>query len=178
MGNNENSDYIEDYIITALLKLMEEKPYESITVTDIAKKAGVVRVTYYRHFKSKEDIIIRYFDKNVADFKSRLQFQPRTKEDHYEMLFMTFSYFKEHKNLFDLLVSAHLEYVYLDYLNGHFKNDRRYRKNGKTVYDACFMVGALYNMSMEWLKNGCSDSVKTITDAFYRNCFFESDGLL
>lgn len=36
----ESENYIEEYIITALLQLMEEKPFEAISVSDIAKKSG------------------------------------------------------------------------------------------------------------------------------------------
>ena len=49
-------------IFTALLILMEKKPYEEITITDIAKKAGVSRMSYYRLYKSKDDILIQYFN--------------------------------------------------------------------------------------------------------------------
>lgn len=49
-------------IFTALLLLMEQKPYEEITITDIAKKAGVSRMSYYRLYKSKDDILVRHFN--------------------------------------------------------------------------------------------------------------------
>lgn len=48
-------------IFTALLLLMEQMPYEEITITDIAKKGGVSRMSYYRLYKSKDDILIQHF---------------------------------------------------------------------------------------------------------------------
>ena len=47
----------KDYIIEALLQLLKKHSFEDITVTDIANKAGVTRVTFYRNFNSKEEII-------------------------------------------------------------------------------------------------------------------------
>ena len=44
-------DYTRHYIITALFKLMSDYDYGEISVTDIAKKAGVGRATFYRYFK-------------------------------------------------------------------------------------------------------------------------------
>ena len=41
-----------------LFKLMDGYGYEKISVTDIVKKAGVGRSTFYRYFKSKEDVIV------------------------------------------------------------------------------------------------------------------------
>jgi len=169
MENHESGDLIEEYIITALLKLMEEKPYEDISVTDIAKRAGVVRVTYYRHFNSKADVLLRYFKREVVNFQKQLQFKPRTKEDYYELFFMLFSLFKEHKKMFKSLVAAHVEHIYLDYLNESMKNIYEFNVDNKTEYDAYFYVGALYNISMQWLKNDCADSVKTVADALYNN---------
>ena len=51
-------DYTRHYIIQALFRLMNEYRYDKISVTDIAQKAGVGRATFYRYFKSKEDIYL------------------------------------------------------------------------------------------------------------------------
>lgn len=42
---------------TALLELLAEKPYVDISVTDIVNRAGVARISYYRHFSSVNDIV-------------------------------------------------------------------------------------------------------------------------
>ena len=36
---------------------MEKEDYEKITVIDITKRAGVSRMSYYRIYQSKDDII-------------------------------------------------------------------------------------------------------------------------
>ena len=41
-------------IIEAFLLLLQNQPYEKISISDIVKKAGVARVSYYRNFNSKE----------------------------------------------------------------------------------------------------------------------------
>ena len=52
---------------TALLILMEQKTYEEITITDIAKRAGVSRMSYYRLYRSKDDILIQHFNEIFAE---------------------------------------------------------------------------------------------------------------
>lgn len=42
---------------TALLNLLEEKPFEKITTIDICKTAGVPRATFYNHFDDKYDLL-------------------------------------------------------------------------------------------------------------------------
>ena len=54
---NITSEMMMNYIAEGLLKLMSDKPYAKISVSDICEKAGVNRSTYYRHFYTKEDII-------------------------------------------------------------------------------------------------------------------------
>ena len=48
---------IRKYLTEALLQLMEKKNYDEISVSEIAKRAGVHRATFYRHFSSREDIL-------------------------------------------------------------------------------------------------------------------------
>ena len=42
----------------ALGSLMEERPYDDITVIDICERANVRRATFYRHFSDKHDFLI------------------------------------------------------------------------------------------------------------------------
>ena len=45
------------WIFEALMLLLDEKPYNKIGISDITKKAGIARQTFYRNYKSKDDIV-------------------------------------------------------------------------------------------------------------------------
>lgn len=47
----------------ALLDLIDERDYESITIRDITDRADVGRSTFYSHFASKEDLLFSEFDR-------------------------------------------------------------------------------------------------------------------
>ena len=47
-----------DALGDALIELMQEKPFDSITVQDVLDRAGVGRSTFYAHYKDKEDLWI------------------------------------------------------------------------------------------------------------------------
>ena len=44
-------------ITEAVLALMEEKPFDAITITDIQRRSGVSRSTFYRSFDKLEDVL-------------------------------------------------------------------------------------------------------------------------
>lgn len=48
----------KDYMSEALLQLMKDKDLNQITSMDIAKRAGVSRATWFRHFKSKREAVV------------------------------------------------------------------------------------------------------------------------
>lgn len=68
---NKSAEFIDDCIADALLQLMEEKPMEKITAQEITDLAGVGRATFFRHFRSKDEILtyklIRLWNQWVID---------------------------------------------------------------------------------------------------------------
>ncbi len=51
--------YADDKIYDALTLLMKEKEYKDITITDIAKKAGLARMTFYRNYPDKDTVLLK-----------------------------------------------------------------------------------------------------------------------
>ena len=51
----------------ALIALIEEKGYESITVEEITNRANLGRATFYLHYKDKDDLLLEEFNELVND---------------------------------------------------------------------------------------------------------------
>lgn len=49
--------YLKESMGTALLELMREKPLEKINIEEMTAKADVGRSTYFRYFKSKDEVL-------------------------------------------------------------------------------------------------------------------------
>ena len=62
-GNAERNEAARCAIIEALFSLMEGERFSSISVSQITSKADVARMSYYRNFESKEQIIEVYVDR-------------------------------------------------------------------------------------------------------------------
>ena len=158
-------EYSRYYIVEALLKLMSVYDYDKIKVTDIVAKAGVGRVTFYRYFKKKEDVILYYFEHNARGFALSQKYYPRCKEDHVMVATDVFAKFRENVDVFRLIRKARLEYVYLDYLNKSFA------ESFAAEYLPYVYAGMLFNVSMAWLDEGCltppAELAATVVNAVY-----------
>jgi len=70
----------------ALKKLMETKPLQTITVSDITNDCGYHRQTFYYHFADIDELLKWTFDKDVAEFLSSNE-PPKTWQDTLRLLF-------------------------------------------------------------------------------------------
>ncbi len=61
----EANALVIECITSALLEMMKTKPFDSITITGLTKRAGVGRVSFYRNFESKEDILNKTYQKSA-----------------------------------------------------------------------------------------------------------------
>ncbi len=76
MWNTGSSDMlkktIEEYCWEAMEQLLKEKPYNKITVRDIAQRVGISTVTFYKHFNSKSDVYYWRVYESGKEYYSKL----------------------------------------------------------------------------------------------------------
>ena len=51
------TEYLKECMGTALLELMREKPLEKISIEEMTARADVGRSTYFRYFRSKDEVL-------------------------------------------------------------------------------------------------------------------------
>lgn len=168
-------EYSKQYIVQALLTLMKSYRYDKITVIDIAQKAGVGRATFYRYFKSKEDVIRFCFDHNRRKFVFEQRYYPRCAEDYKQIATTALTMFKENKELFQLLKKADLQSLYLDYLNSNFCQTFSKDYPDKNSYTPYIYAGMLFNVSMKWLDDDCQDSPQSVANTIVDAIYFPQD---
>ena len=107
---NRQVQRTKSWIFEAVMLLMEEKPYDKITVSDITEKAGVARQTFYRNYNDKDDVI---FDYLMHTFSTELlNTEKPGKNDKQDTIVLVFDhkYMIEHqKNLKKILSTADIE---------------------------------------------------------------------
>lgn len=55
-------------IMISMLDLLRKKDFDKISIIEIIEHAGVNRNSFYRNFKDKEDILVRYIESITEDF--------------------------------------------------------------------------------------------------------------
>ncbi len=161
-----SEEYTKHYIVQALFKLMSEHEYGKITVADIVRKAGVGRATFYRYFKAKEEVIEYYFTHNTKEFLFTQHYYPRCKADYAKVANDVFAKFQKNKECFRLLRRAHLEYLYLDFLNAKLAETFKEEYPDRTFYEPFLFAGMIFNVSMAWLDRDCAEPAGQIADMF------------
>jgi AcrR family transcriptional regulator len=57
----------------AFIRLLLEKGYDAISITDIATEAEAARVTFYRHYRNKEELLIDCIDMIYDDLAGHIK---------------------------------------------------------------------------------------------------------
>ena len=66
MNNEQKNTYVKKRITAALLALLKEKPLSDISVSELTGKAEIGRVSFYRNYQNKEDILKEESDRLVG----------------------------------------------------------------------------------------------------------------
>jgi len=151
-------------IVKALIELMDEQEYESITITDIVNRANVSRVTYYRYFKEKEDVVKTFFEITKNKFFNSVQIAKNgLPEDNEVTILSLFLFFKANMKANKCIQKAGLEKELLDFLSTEFLDNLPVKLD---EYLAYFVSGALFNVLIHWLDKDCKDSIEEVSRPF------------
>lgn len=171
----------------ALLSILEEKPFEYITVSEICKKAGVNRSTFYLHYENTCDLLeetVQYVLDTLFSYfptETKIITQRLLHCGLQELVFITPEYLtpylifvKENQQIFKTIIRH----------SGTMNFDAVYKKLFLRIFDPIlsrfhfpekersyvmkFYLSGITAIVLEWLSNDCADRtedvIKTIID--------------
>lgn len=87
---DERYHVADEAIYDAFFLLLKEKDIDRITVSDVIKKAGVVRSTFYNHYENIPALVTAIEDKTIQDIFSLMEsFHPKNDHDMCKSYFLT-----------------------------------------------------------------------------------------
>ena len=95
-------------IIDEAIRIIYEKGYPSLSIRNLAKKVGISEPAIYRHFKSKEDIILGILDR-MLDFGKMLERNLENIEDEREkirkLIFLQVEFLEKNPHMTSIIFS-------------------------------------------------------------------------
>lgn len=156
MSNEESNKLTRECLQTALIYLMNEKPFEKITITELVKRSGVSRTAFYRNYHSKEDILTEFcecFRKELADSSK----DERYKKQPYLWYLRFFSNIQEHADIFKLLIQADMPASMSDTAASFIEKIKPARTVREYYINVAF-EGAFVKILLGWFQNGMKES--------------------
>ncbi len=168
--NNQRENPIsvrsKKWLTDALFELMKEKPYEKISIREIAEKAGLTRQTFYHNFSSKEMLLMYKSDQLFDEFyhiarKNNI----KTAE---ELILFYFRYWKERSEFIKLLIDNNVEHILTHRYPEYFKIVSILDVEGTLTeaqqeYVYVFYSGSLIYLLCKWVERGMDCSPKEMT---------------
>lgn len=152
--------FVDVYITEALLYLLKKKEYKDISITEICKKAGVTRMSFYRNFESKEDILRKKVQKVTDNFleESAISYREDTLRGYFVKLF---THMEHQKELCTAVYQAGLIHLVKDEFDRVFLQVHKYEYNH---YKSSFLAGGIFNVFLVWFVNGCKESPEEMAE--------------
>lgn len=151
----------------ALKKLLEEKPYEKIRVSEIVHEADVARTTFYKHFETKDHLLFSLYDDVLNEFQKEVfaEFEAGETND-YLVVMRFFQLWAVHAETFTLLIDVGLDMLLLKQIRQLL--ERLYAHIGKGEESKSFQVknsdfapyiidstaGILFMALKRWVQDG------------------------
>ena len=154
----ETTEYLKDCIADAFIEKLRRKPFDKINVQEITDLAKVGRMTYFRNFKSKEELLIYRLNGLWEKKKQRSPF-PHDR-GIYEQAYWFFSFCEDEKDLLKLISEHKKTNILLDFfkqcvlLPSPNSSKERYLK----AYQAYGMTGIV----TDWIEHGCVEDTETL----------------
>ena len=57
--NEKKNSYVRKQLLNTLLEMLKTKSLDDIIINDLVDKAGVSRVSFYRNYTDKRDILVQ-----------------------------------------------------------------------------------------------------------------------
>lgn len=149
-----------DSICEAMLLLLKTKQFADISITEIAKKAGVSRNAVYRNFETKEQIVVHLLGEITDRFKYEVK---QLNFDNYRSyLIALFTHLQKYSPTVKILDCAGLGYL----IRKEFMDWSTYPSGGIAFenFARVYRNSALFEVYMYWIKTGEKQAPDELTD--------------
>ena len=157
---NQANEIAKECMATALMQLLEKKSISDISISELAEKAGVSRMTFYRNYNSKEDIFTTFLHDIIEDYHKESTGSPLSTHFYdLENLTRCFTYFEEYKTFIGILFRNGMGNLLLDAIREYIIHKWFHCDDSiEYYYTLQAFTGSLINLLIAWGLEGRNET--------------------
>ncbi len=166
-SHNQNlNKIIKESLGHALILLMNKKPFNSITITELCRKAGVSRMAFYGNYKTKEKLLKGIVLESVERLIEKIgsPFRMSTSLAWYEQMFESI---KEDEFYLKTIFTAGFKYEYSAIMNEIVLHNPTVTTENK--YLRLIWSGGMANVIIHWIEDGAKVPTAEIAKFCFEN---------
>ncbi|MBA4687614.1 MAG: TetR/AcrR family transcriptional regulator [Candidatus Galacturonibacter soehngenii] len=160
----------KDLLSRGLLSLLQKKPYQSITITELCKKSDIARRTFYRNFRCIDEVLEYYIEDIILEFEEEMK--AHEKESYRSIITAYFTFWLRYADFLEILNKNNLTHlIFIQYIKcllqmpyiANYKSDSPINEpifSCKIAYSA----GGLWSLLSYWCANGCTQTPTELAD--------------
>ncbi len=152
LSNEESNKLTREALETAMILLLKDKDFDKISVSDIAKRAGVSRSAFYRNYENKEELVKCLCETIFNEIRKSIH-KDSYKNDKVTWYTIFFTTIKNNSEYFQIYLETNLPIGDELVLNSIYPPT-----NSKDHYRNVAKEGAFLKILTDWFNNGMKET--------------------
>ena len=158
----ERSQFTRMCIGESIIELMQNNDIHRVSISAIAKKAGVSRMTFYYYYDSIEAALTDYMKEIITDYLNARKNTPGLGNfQEYSHLVFSLKFFDQYASFFQTMTHHGLHSILMDGIN-EFMLSYLPKETANSLYDVYYYAGGLLNTFLKWEENGKKESAEEV----------------
>lgn len=154
----------------ALIHLMDLKSLDDIKITEIATAAHISRMTFYKYYATKADVLKDYVYEIVHSYIEDVKKTPEVGGFHdYTHICHCFRFLQQHSTFILTLSRTGMYSILIDALNHYMDLYVLPYTKHHTCYELYYYSGALCNTFVKWIEAGMQETPEEIASLVYQH---------
>ncbi len=165
MSVNNRDQYILKNVIDALVTKLYDTPYSEVSISELCRAANISRMTFYRHFNSKDEVIESYLETLLQKFlKEVVQKNRFASYIQYENMILAFQNVRNHSRYVEYIIKNNMgELLLRKLIDTEFSLSLRSQETEEDRFLSIAYASALYGVVVNWVREGMTISPEMLS---------------